>query len=254
MALTDYEVAPAARRTLTVFLLCDTSGSMSGEKLAALNDGMRNALPIIREIGENNADAEIKLAVMSFDDNVRWLNEGPVPAESMEWKDLTSGGSTCMGEACRELSQKLSLHRGYLKSASACFAPVCIILSDGAPTDNFSAGLAKLKENNWFKYATKIALAIGNDADTKVLSDFTGNIEMVFKVHNIDALRTCIKALVVTSTMINSQSSSLSNSDGEIMTKSEQTAQALHEELENVAGIDVAARAVAVTIDPDEFD
>lgn len=254
MALTDYEVAPAARRTLTVFLLCDTSGSMSGEKIAALNDGMRNALPIIREIGENNADAEIKLAVMSFDDSVKWLTEGPVSAESMEWKDLTSGGSTCMGGACRELSSKLSAHRGFLHSASACFAPVCIILSDGAPTDDFAGGLSKLKENNWFKHATRIALAIGNDADTKVLSAFTGTDEMVFKVHNVEALRTCIKALVVTSTMINSQSSSTSTDGGEVMTKAEQTAEALHEELENVAGIDVAARAVAVTIDPDEFD
>lgn len=254
MALTDYEVAPAAKRTLTVFLLCDTSGSMSGEKLAALNDGMRNALPIIREIGANNADAEIKLAVMRFDDQVRWLNEGPMPAESLEWTDLTSGGSTCMGAACLELNKKLSHRHGFLKSASACFAPVCIMLSDGAPTDNFKAGISALKENSWFAHATKIALAIGNDADTKVLAEFTGSIEMVFKVHNIEALRTCIKALVVTSTMINSQSSTTTRVDGGTQTKAEQTAEALHQELEGVAGIDVAQRAVAVTIDPDEFD
>lgn len=254
MALTDYEVAPAARRNLTVFLLCDTSSSMSGEKIAALNDGMRNALPIIREIGENNADAEIKLAVLSFGNCVKWLHEGPVAANTMEWKDLTADGWTPMGEACRELCKKLSLHHGFLKSASACFAPVCILLSDGAPTDDFAGGLAKLKENNWFRHATRIALAIGNDSDTKVLSDFTGTDEMVFKVHNVEALRTCIKALVVTSTMINSQSSSTSTNGDEVKTKAEQTAEALHDELDNVSGIDVAARAVAVTIDPDEFD
>jgi len=254
MALTDYEVAPAARRQLTVFLLADCSGSMSGEKIMALNDGMRNALPILKEIGENNGDAEIKLAVMTFADDVKWLNEGTVTTDHFEWKDLTSNGCTCMGKACEELNNKLSHRHGFLQSASASFAPVMILLSDGAPTDNFKVGLAKLQENSWFKHGTKIALAIGNDADTKVLADFTGTIEMVFKVHNIDALRTTIKALVVTSTMINSQSTSTKSVSGEIQTKAEQTQEVLHEELAGVAGVEVASKAVSVNINPDEFD
>lgn len=259
MALTDFEVAPAARRTLTVFILADCSGSMSGEKIAALNDGMRNAMPILRDIAESNADAEIKLAVCSFADQVKWLNEGPMSVETMEWKDLTSGGSTSMGGACRELNAKLSHHRGFLKSASACFAPVLILMGDGAPTDDFKGGMAALKENNWYRHATKIALAIGNDADTKVLAEFTGDLEMVFKVHNVDALRTCIKTLVVTSSMINSQSASAGIGASEeggaaIPTKAEQTAQELHRELANVPGVDMAQRAVDVSIDPDEFD
>ena len=33
MALTDYELTPAARRTLNLFLMIDVSGSMAGEKI-----------------------------------------------------------------------------------------------------------------------------------------------------------------------------------------------------------------------------
>ena len=60
MALTDYELAPAARRVLNLFFLIDTSSSMSGEKIAAVNDAIRNVIPIVDDISSNNPDAEIK--------------------------------------------------------------------------------------------------------------------------------------------------------------------------------------------------
>ena len=50
MALTDYELTPAARRTLNLFLMIDVSGSMAGEKIAAVNDAVRNVIPIINNI------------------------------------------------------------------------------------------------------------------------------------------------------------------------------------------------------------
>lgn len=70
MALTDYELTPAARRTLNLFLMIDVSGSMAGEKIAAVNDAVRNVIPIINNIGESNPDAEIKLSAMTFSDTV----------------------------------------------------------------------------------------------------------------------------------------------------------------------------------------
>lgn len=72
MALTDYELTPAARRTLNLFLMIDVSGSMAGEKIAAVNDAVRNVIPIINNIGESNPDAEIKLSAMTFSDTVVW--------------------------------------------------------------------------------------------------------------------------------------------------------------------------------------
>ena len=54
MSLTDYELTPAARRTLNIFLLVDTSTSMSGEKIAAVNDAVRNVIPIINSIAEHD--------------------------------------------------------------------------------------------------------------------------------------------------------------------------------------------------------
>lgn len=243
---------PAARRTMNMFFLVDVSGSMAGEKISAVNDAMRNVLPIVREIGENNADAEIKLSTMVFSNNAKWIDVEPVSANVYEWKDQTAIGSTSLGAACEDLNGKLSHRHGVLKSASGSYAPVVILLSDGGPTDNFDAGMAKLRENAWFKHATKIAIAIGNDADVNVLKKFTGDIELVFRVHNIEALKETIKVAVVTSSQINSHSTSIGTGVG--ATKAEQTAEQMQQELAGAQGVDAATAAAAAAINPDEFD
>ena len=94
-----------------------------------------------------------------------------------------------------------------MSSPSGCYAPVIILLSDGEPTDNYQEGLSVLQNNNWFKNAIKIAIAIGDDANKEVLKEFTGSIERVITVHTIDALKKMIEIIAVTSSQIGSSSS-----------------------------------------------
>ena len=271
MALTDYELAPTARRVLNIFTLVDCSGSMSGEKIAALNDAMRNVIPIVAEISANNPDAEIRMACYAFSSVPRWITPSPIDAAMFSWTDLEADGWTPMGQACEELNDKLSHKHGFLKNASGSYAPVIILLSDGCPTDDFNKGMAALNANNWFKHSTRIAIAIGNDADIDVLKTFTGNPELVLRVHNIDALKTAIKVVVVTSSMVCSQSSSATVSPATIATasgsatgaapavaaavnKADATAAAISEELLAVDGISMGDEALMSEVDFDEFD
>ena len=256
------KLVPASRRTLNLFLMVDISASMSGEKIAAVNDAMRNVMPIVSEIGESNPDAEIKVSVLTFNHVVTWLTKEPVCASQFQWQDQKADGCTAMGGACEELNGKLSHKHGFLKSASGSYAPVIIMLSDGQPTDEFTPAMNRLKENAWFKHSTRLAIAIGNDADIEVLKEFTGNAELVFRVHNIDALKTAIKVLVISSSMVSSQSSSIAmtatasngNASDAITTKSEQTAELIQEELEGSFGIDVGDAAMIDSLDIDAFD
>jgi uncharacterized protein YegL len=48
-------------------------------------------------------------------------------------------------------------------------------LSDGQPTDNYEDGLNKLLDEPWGKKAIRIAIAIGEDANMRVLEKFIGN-------------------------------------------------------------------------------
>ena len=230
MGLLD-ETVSVPRRTMTLFFLIDTSGSMEGNKIGAVNDAVVNVLPMLNDISETNPDAEIKVAALEFSNGVNWLYDEPKLAKDFIWQDVATSGLTSLGAACSELASKLSRSGGFMQSASGSFAPAIILLSDGGPTDDYNTGLAKLKANNWFKSAIKIAIAIGDDADKDVLKDFTGSSEAVITVHNIDALKQIIRVVAVTSSQIGSKSSTA----GETI-KQEQVVKDIQDATQNIDG------------------
>lgn len=230
MGLLD-ETVSVPRRTMTLFFLIDTSGSMEGNKIGAVNDAVVNVLPMLNDISETNPDAEIKVAALEFSNGVNWLYDEPKLAKDFIWQDVAASGLTSLGAACSELASKLSRSGGFMQSASGSFAPAIILLSDGGPTDDYNTGLAKLKANNWFKSAIKIAIAIGDDADKDVLKDFTGSSEAVIIVHNIDALKQIIRVVAVTSSQIGSKSSTAGET-----TKQEQVVKDIQDATQNIDG------------------
>ncbi len=205
------DVVEVARRTMVLFFVVDTSGSMEGAKIGTLNQAIEDVIPEIRDISENNADAEIKIAVLEFSNGAKWITPYPIPAEDFEWQYLDALGLTDFGEACSQLDEKLS-RNAFMSDITGSFAPAIFLLSDGAPTDEYKEKLEKLKNNNWFKKAIKVAVAIGEDANRNILAEFTDNIEGVLSVHNPEALKKMIRFVSVTSSQIGSRSSSVGKS------------------------------------------
>lgn len=207
MSLLD-NVAPAPRKVMTLFYVVDTSGSMSGEKIGSVNSAMEEAIVSdLPEISAANDDAEIKVAIMQFSSGCKWVTpmSGPIAIGDVIWNQLNAGGLTDLGAACLELDAKLS-RTGFLKSQTGAYAPVILLFSDGGPTDNWEKGLTKLKENNWFKHAIKIAIAIGDDADINVLGQFTGTSESVIRVNDKHTLKALIRKVSVRASEFQSHS------------------------------------------------
>lgn len=240
MSLLD-ETVEIPRRTMTLFFMIDTSGSMAGSKIGAVNDAVVNVLPLLEEISAENPDAEIRVAALEFSTTCSWLYNEPKRASEFVWQDVQASALTSLGAACKELSSKLS-RNGFMQSASGSYAPAIILLSDGAPTDDFESGLAVLKNNNWFKAAIKVAVAIGEDADKNVLAQFTGTNEAVFTVHNIDALKQIIRVVAVTSSQIGSKSSTAGDT-----TKQDQVIEEVKSAVENIGGAEVASAPTSTT-------
>ena len=202
------------KRQLVLFFIVDTSGSMMGEKITSVNEAIREVIPELPDVG--GADIDVKVACLKFSSGCEWLYPTPVAAEKFQWQPEQPDGVTDLGAAFEELNRKLSKNE-FLTAPSGSVAPVLFLMSDGEPTDDYLSGLNKLKNNNWYKHAIKIAIAAGHDANKDVLKEFTGNIETVIEVHNGVALKKWIRILTVTSTMIGSRSQPVN--DGQIQSK-----------------------------------
>ena len=205
MGLTDKIEIP--RRTMVLFFVIDTSGSMDGSKIGTVNSAIEEVIPAIKEVSDENADALIKIAALEFSSGARWITaNGPVEADEFRWNYLDAAGVTDFGAACKTLNEKLST-KAFMQEATGSFAPAIFLLSDGEPTDDWQRYLKALWQNNWFKATVKVAIAIGDDANKEMLKEFTGTMEAVLESHNAATLKKMIKFVSVRASQVASKSS-----------------------------------------------
>ena len=212
-SLLDFDDDPlsatgVSRKSLVIFFLIDTSGSMKGKKMGELNTVMEELIPEIRRVGE--ADTEVKIAVLTFSTEARWMYAAPIAIEDFEWARLRASGVTSLGAAFEELNKRMSRNE-YLNSPSLSFAPVIFLMTDGYPSDDYKKGLAELQTNSWYKFGLKAALGIGQEANDDVLAEFTGTPDTVVHAYSGSQLAQMIKIIAVTSSQIGSKSMTLSD-------------------------------------------
>lgn len=165
---------PLATRPLHFIFIADCSGSMAGDKIQALNHAIREAIPHMREVARGNPNAEVLVRSVKFSVGAQWHQSQATNVETFEWKDLSAGGMTDMGQA-------LALVAGTLKTPpmpERALPPVLVLVSDGEPTDDFDSGLRALLAEPWGKKAVRLAIAIGEGARLDVLQRFIGHNEI----------------------------------------------------------------------------
>jgi uncharacterized protein YegL len=180
-----------ATRPLHFIILADCSGSMNIDgKIQALNNAIREAIPHMQAIANENPNAEILVRAIKFSDGATWHISQPTPIEKFQWVDLTSGGLTDMGEALSLLSEQLKIP----PMSDRALPPVLVLISDGLPTDDINNGLKTLMALPWGKKSVRIAIAVGEDADQEILQRFIDNPNIKpLQANNADQLVKYIK-------------------------------------------------------------
>jgi len=163
-----------ATRPLHFIWICDCSGSMNGEKIQQLNTAIKEALPAMRKVADENPNATVLVRAMRFSSGAQWVSADPTRVEDFKWFDLDADGVTDMGKALSMVADQLKIP----PMTDRALPPVLVLISDGQPTDDFDSGLKKLMDQAWGKKAVRIAIAIGGDADTDILQKFIGNTEI----------------------------------------------------------------------------
>ena len=163
-------------RRLPVYLLLDCSGSMMGEPIEALRQGVKALLSELR--GDPQALETAYLSVITFDSHARQTM--PL-TELMQFKEpeLRASGATALGGALEVLMDCVEneVHKS-TETQKGDWRPLVFILTDGAPTDVEAFGQAA-QALKGMKAANIVACAAGSRADTTYLRQITENVLMM---------------------------------------------------------------------------
>lgn len=152
-------------------------------KIQALNNAIREAIPHMQKVSEDNPNADILIRAIKFSDGAEWHVGQPVKIKEFRWTDLTADGETYMGKALSMVGEQVKM------LPSRGLPPVLCLISDGQPTDDFDKGLKELMDQPWGKKSVRIAIAIGDDADMGVLQKFIGHPDKrPYKANDPDAI------------------------------------------------------------------
>ena len=163
-------------RRLPVYLLLDCSGSMMGEPIEAVRQGIKALLSELR--GDPQALETAYLSVITFDSRARQI----IPlTELMAFREpeLTAGGATVLGEALNVLIDCVNTEvRKSTETQKGDWRPLVFILTDGSPTDveAFREAARRIKG---LHAANIIACAAGSNAKTSYLKEITENVLMM---------------------------------------------------------------------------
>lgn len=158
-------------RRLPVYLLLDTSGSMTGEPIEAVKNGVQMMMHSLRQNPQAIETAFV--SIITFDSDAKQI----VPLTdlaSFQMVDIKASGVTSLGAALALLADKLETevttttleHKGDWK-------PLIFVMTDGIPTDNWQQGYSKLKAVN---KGLIVGCAAGQGADDAILRQITNSV------------------------------------------------------------------------------
>ena len=163
------EFVAQPKRVLPLILLVDTSSSMSC-CMEELNTAIRNMLEILKE--QESLKAEVHVSFITFGNGGANLHTALRPIHNIEFKDFVEGGMTPLGGALR-IAKDMVEDRDIIPSKS--YAPIILLLSDGAPNDHWENELNMFINDGRSKKCVRMSLGIGKDYDYEVLKEFSSN-------------------------------------------------------------------------------
>lgn len=181
--LTEYPLSE-----LIIIPIIDASQEMSGKNNEILNSVMTDFFSQLPDIYDELYDTKLLLAPLVISDDVSWFlskDNQPMEVDVFRWIDVKASGSSNLGVAFKLLSEKLMTEEkgGWIKARGG-LAPILILITKGNSTDDYKKQLDLLKTNWLFRRALKFAVKV-EDANKRLLEEFTGNSEAIIDVETI---------------------------------------------------------------------
>ncbi len=127
------EIANPTQPHCATVLLLDTSGSMDGEKITALNEGLRTFKDEVAK--DELAAKRVDLAVLTFGESVGVTHEFS-SIDDFDPPVLEADGYTPMGDAILKAADLIEQRKQHYKNQGIdYYRPWIFLITDGDPTD-----------------------------------------------------------------------------------------------------------------------
>ncbi len=162
-------------RRLPVYILLDTSGSMRGEPIHAVNVGMQSMLSALRQ--DPYALESVHLSVITFDIEAKELFPlTPLEQVCLPEIAVPGSGATFLGAALELLIDRVD--RDVILGSpdrKGDWRPLLFIMTDGSPSDLqcYREMIAKVKQRH---FGNIVACAAGQKAKESLLKELTSTV------------------------------------------------------------------------------
>jgi uncharacterized protein YegL len=162
-------------------ILVDTSGSMAGAPIQALNEGIQKFKAETQQ--DALASKRLEIALVSFSSSVT-VEQDFVTIDAFNPPELRASGCTAMGQGIlKALDMVTGRKADYKKHGIAYYRPWIIMITDGAPTDDTSLAEQRVKDVESGRHVSFFAVGV-EGAKMKKLA--TISVRPPVKLHGLD--------------------------------------------------------------------
>ncbi|MEX4490192.1 VWA domain-containing protein [Haemophilus influenzae] len=169
--MSDFSLIDNPSARCACVLVLDTSGSMSGDPINQLNSGVHEFISSVQkdDLAKYSVELAVLTAGMTIDEVLPFTTAKDIDYNS----HLEASGMTPLGGAVEQALRMLEERKEEYKQVGIpYYQPWLVIISDGAPTDNWAHIAQKAKD--LCNERKLVSLAVGvNNADMSILSEFS---------------------------------------------------------------------------------
>jgi uncharacterized protein YegL len=152
------EFADNPENRCPVVLLLDTSGSMAGEPIQELNKGIQAFQDEISK--DTQATLSVEISIITFGETVT-LQQDFITVDQFKPPTLVAAGLTPMGEAIELALDTIEKRKQiYKKNGINYYRPWIVLITDGAPTDEWENAANKIKQSEAQRRCIFFAVAV----------------------------------------------------------------------------------------------
>ena len=177
--LSDQDLVRNPTSRVPIILCLDTSGSMEGDPIRELGEGVTLFYESIFEDEIARYSAEIGIVTFGYDGVQRVADFASleiIREKPSLHREFQAGGRTPMGEAvCEALDMLENRKRMYQNAGVDYFQPWLVLMTDGIPTDDIHMAVERIGGMVQARKLAVFSIGIGGEADMDTLHKFSPN-------------------------------------------------------------------------------